>query len=103
MRTKQGGTDWGWGRTSDAYIEERVLQVAAYIVENGATVRDAAKIFKVSKSTVHKDVSERLVGINPALAHEVRRVLDVNKAERHIRGGQATCRKYREQGKAAGH
>ena len=86
-----------WGRASDAYIEQRVMQVAEYIVENGATVRDAAKIFKVSKSTVHKDVSERLVGLNPTLAKEVRQVLDLNKAERHIRGGQATCRKYKEQ------
>jgi len=96
-----GGAERAWGRSSDAYIEQRVLQVAEYIVENGATVRDAAKIFKVSKSTVHKDVSERLTGINPTLAKEVRRVLDINKAERHIRGGQATCRKYREKGEAA--
>ncbi len=82
---------------ADNYIEERVLQLAAYIVEYGATVRDAAKKYKVSKSTVHKDVSERLLAINPALAKDVRRVLDINKAERHIRGGQATCLKYRRQ------
>ncbi len=87
-----------WGRqdsTAQAYIEERVLQVAAYIVENGATVRDAARMFKISKSTVHKDVSERLISIDPGLAKQVRQVLDVNKAERHIRGGQATYRKYK--------
>ncbi len=82
---------------ADNYIEERVLQLAAYIVEYGATVRDAAKKYKVSKSTVHKDVSERLLAINPVLAKDVRRVLDINKAERHIRGGQATCMKYRRQ------
>lgn len=99
MRGKQS-TERTWGRASDAYIEDRVLQVAGYIVENGATVRDAAKVFRVSKSTVHKDVSERLCSINPTLAREVRQVLDINKAERHIRGGQATCRKYREQGEA---
>ncbi|MDL2258668.1 sporulation transcriptional regulator SpoIIID [Eubacteriales bacterium OttesenSCG-928-K08] len=79
-----------------SYIEDRVLLVAHYIVENGATVREAAKEYKVSKSTVHKDVSERLLIINPALAKEVRKVLDINKAERHIRGGEATCRKYRQ-------
>ena len=87
-----------WGRQDSAaqgYIEERVLQVAAYIVENGATVRDAARTFKISKSTVHKDVSERLLFIDPGLAKEVRQVLDINKAERHIRGGQATYRKYK--------
>jgi putative DeoR family transcriptional regulator (stage III sporulation protein D) len=64
-------------------------------VENGCTVRDAAKAFRISKSTVHKDVSWRLRDIDPRLAAQVRRVLDVNKAERHIRGGMATHRKYR--------
>ena len=77
------------------YIEERVLCVAGYIIENGATVRDAAKVYHVSKSTIHKDVSERLRSIDPGLARPVRRVLDVHKAERHIRGGQATYRKYK--------
>ena len=77
------------------YIEERVLGIAEYIVESNSTVREAAKRFGVSKSTVHKDVSERLMQINPTLAQEVRKVLDVNKAERHIRGGQATREKYR--------
>ncbi|MDO4572435.1 MAG: sporulation transcriptional regulator SpoIIID [Clostridia bacterium] len=78
------------------YIEERIYETAAYMIEHGATVRDAAEVFKISKSTVHKDVSERLLQLNPTLAARVRLVLDQNKAERHIRGGQATCRKYRE-------
>ena len=77
------------------YIEEQIYQAAAYIIENGATVRDAAKVLKISKSTVHKDVSERLTQLNPQLAQQVRLVLDKNKAERHIRGGQATYRKYK--------
>lgn len=76
------------------YIEERAISVAQYIVENGATVRQAAKKFGVSKSTVHMDCAERLVYINAGLAEEVRKVLDVNKAERHIRGGMATKEKY---------
>lgn len=71
------------------------LSIGAYIIENGATVRDTARVFKISKSTVHKDVSERLLLLNPGMAAQVRRVLDVNKAERHIRGGQATYRKYK--------
>lgn len=76
------------------YIEERVIQIGTYIMESNATVRQTAKQFGVSKSTVHKDVSERLEHINPSLAAEVRKVLDVNKAERHIRGGLATREKY---------
>lgn len=76
------------------YIEERVLITAEYIIENKATVRLCAKQFGISKSTVHKDVSERLVLINPALASQVREVLDCNKRERHIRGGMATREKY---------
>ena len=76
------------------YIEERAVEIANYIVENGATVRQTAKKFGVSKSTVHKDVTERLVKINPFLAARIRVVLDVNKAERHIRGGMATKEKY---------
>lgn len=79
------------------YIEERVLDTANYIIENGTTVREAAKKFGISKSTVHKDVTERLESINPSLAAQVRRVLDVNKQERHIRGGLATREKYRHQ------
>ena len=77
------------------YIEERAIMIGTYIMESNATVRQTAKKFGVSKSTVHKDVSERLEHINPALAAEVRKVLDVNKAERHIRGGLATREKYR--------
>lgn len=77
------------------YIEERVLELARYIIETNSTVRSAAKKFRVSKSTVHKDITERLLEINPALAHEVKIVLDSNKAERHIRGGLATQMKYK--------
>ena len=76
------------------YIEERAEEIGQYIVESGATVRQTAKKFGVSKSTVHKDVAERLVKINPFLAARIRVVLDVNKAERHIRGGMATKEKY---------
>lgn len=78
-----------------AYIEERVLESARYIISNKATVRNCAKQFGISKSTVHKDVSERLVQINPAMACQVKEVLDKNKKERHIRGGMATREKYR--------
>ena len=81
------------------YIEERVLELAGQIIETGSTVRAAAKKFKISKSTVHKDITERLKEINPALASEVKAVLDNNKAERHIRGGLATKHKYEEQKK----
>lgn len=76
------------------YIEERAIEVASYIINSNATVRQAAKQFGISKSTIHKDVSERLTYINPSLAKEVRKVLDLNKAERHIRGGLATREKY---------
>ena len=68
-------------------IEERAVELAQYIIDSKDTVRGAAKKFGISKSTVHKDVSERLKKINPSLAHEVRKILDENKAERHIRGG----------------
>lgn len=77
-----------------AYIEERVLEVAEYIINNKATVRLCAKQFGISKSTVHKDVSERLEEINPFMAGQVRKVLEQNKKERHIRGGLATRKKY---------
>ena len=76
------------------YIEERAVEVANYIIENNATVRQAAKQFGISKSTVHKDCSDRLLLISPSLATAVRKILDVNKAERHIRGGLATKEKY---------
>lgn len=79
------------------YIEERAMEIANYIIDTNATVREAAKVFKVSKSTVHKDVSERLPKINPGIANEVKKILDKNKAERHIRGGKATRMKYRQQ------
>lgn len=76
------------------YIEERAIRTGQYIIETKATVRQAADKFGVSKSTVHKDVTSRLSKINPALAREARKVLDVNKQERHIRGGMATKEKY---------
>ena len=76
------------------YIEERAIRTGQYIIETKATVRQAADKFGVSKSTVHKDVTSRLSKINPALASEARKVLDVNKRERHIRGGMATKEKY---------
>lgn len=75
-------------------IEERAICLAHYIIDSKDTVRGAAAKFGISKSTVHKDVSERLLKINPPLAHEVRLILDENKAERHIRGGMATKLKY---------
>ncbi|NLZ83631.1 MAG: sporulation transcriptional regulator SpoIIID [Clostridiales bacterium] len=76
------------------YIEERAVEIANYIIENNATVRQTAKQFGISKSTVHKDVTERLAQINPSLAEKARVVLDLNKSERHIRGGLATKEKY---------
>ena len=79
------------------YIEERAVEIAEYIINNNATVRQTAKQFGISKSTVHKDVAERLLYINPALASEARKVLDINKSERHIRGGLATKEKYLHQ------
>ncbi len=78
----------------DYSIDERACKLAHYIVDSKDTVRGTAKKFGVSKSTVHKDVSERLLKINPSLADEVRAILDENKAERHIRGGLATKLKY---------
>ena len=76
------------------HIIKRVLEVSAYIIESAATVRQTAAVFGVSKSTVHKDVTERLPLINAQLSARVRDILDNNKAERHIRGGEATKRKY---------
>ena len=75
-------------------IEERAICLAHYIIDSKDTVRGAAAKFGISKSTVHKDVSERLLKINPPLADEVRLILNENKAERHIRGGMATKLKY---------
>ena len=76
-------------------VEERAVELAEYIVENKTTVRAAAKQFGVSKSTVHMDVARRLRTLNPGLYSEVREILDINKAQRHIRGGLATREKYR--------
>jgi putative DeoR family transcriptional regulator, stage III sporulation protein D len=76
------------------YIRERVVEVAHYIYETKATVRQTAKIYGVSKSTIHKDVTERLLRIDTELADRVKQILEFNKAERHIRGGEATKRKY---------
>ena len=81
-----------------SYIEERAMEIAGYIIDCNATVRQAAKHFGISKSTVHKDVTERLAQINPSLADRARKVLDVNKSERHIRGGLATREKYLQHG-----
>ena len=77
------------------YMEERVIESAIYIIEHNATVRQTAKQFGVSKSTVHKDLSERLPKFNRTLYLQVKAVLEVNKAQRHIRGGVATRRKYK--------
>ena len=76
-------------------MENRACQLAVYMIETGATVRAAARKFGISKSTVHKDLSQRLKQYNYTLYLQVRQVLDVNKQERHIRGGQATRRKYK--------
>ncbi|MBQ9861450.1 MAG: sporulation transcriptional regulator SpoIIID [Clostridia bacterium] len=76
-------------------VEERAIELGEYILENKTTVRAAAKKFHISKSTVHKDVSDRLQTVNPQLYGEVRRILEINKAQRHIRGGIATREKYR--------
>lgn len=76
-------------------IEERACDLAEYIIEHKATVRSAALQFGISKSTVHKDLTERLPRVNPALYRQVRQLLDINKAERHIRGGMATRKKYK--------
>lgn len=78
-------------------IEERAKILATYIIENKSTVRQAAKKFNVSKSTVHKDISERLEKVNPSLALEAKKILEINKMERHIRGGLATKLKYQKE------
>ena len=75
-------------------VEQRAIELAEYIIENNATVRSAAKKFGISKSTVHIDVSQRLKKLNPSLYNDVRKVLEINKAERHIRGGMATKQKF---------
>lgn len=78
-------------------IEERACQLAVYIIETGATVRAAARHFGISKSTVHKDLVQRLPQCHPQLFAQVRKILEINKAQRHIRGGLATRRKYKGQ------
>lgn len=75
-------------------IEDRAKLFANYIIENKATVRATAKAFEISKSTVHKDVAERLEKFNPSLAQEAKKILEINKSERHLRGGMATKLKY---------
>ena len=75
-------------------VQDRAVILGEYILDTGATVRAAAKVFKISKSTVHKDVTERLKNDSPSLYLEVKRVLDKNKSERHLRGGMATKQKY---------
>lgn len=77
------------------YIEERVMEVAQYIIDSKATIRKTAKVFGVSKSTIHKDMTERLPKINPQVAAQAKNILEINKAERHIRGGRATKMKYK--------
>lgn len=81
------------------YIKERTIKIALHIVETRNTVRTIAKEFGVSKSTVHKDLTERLPEINPELANEVREILEYHKSVRHLRGGEATKVKYQQSGK----
>jgi putative DeoR family transcriptional regulator (stage III sporulation protein D) len=89
------------GATMRDYIRRRVVDISQYIVDTRATVRQAAAVFGVSKSTVHKDVTERLPRVSKDLARRVKRVLDRNKAERHIRGGEATKKKYNRRRRAS--
>lgn len=77
------------------WIKERVIESAKYIISSRTTIRDTAKIFGASKSTIYKDLTERLPKINPYMAHQVKQIIDTNKAERHIRGGIATHKKYK--------
>lgn len=84
------------------YIWQRVIDIANYVLSTGGTVRSVAETFGVSKSTVHKDLTERLYQINPGLAKQVKEVLETNKAERHLRGGEATRKKYKESKEIAG-
>lgn len=86
----------------DSTIEQRVCELAVYIIETGATVRNCAKRFGISKSTVHKDLSQRLRQCNKSLYLQVRKILEQNKAERHIRGGLATREKYLKRSKKPG-
>ncbi len=79
------------------HIWQRVMEIGTYIQRSRATVRDTAKVFGVSKSTVHKDVTERLPKVNAQLADDVKKILEINKAERHLRGGEATRQKFRQE------
>lgn len=81
------------------YIKDRVTDVGNYIIQTQSTIRKTAAKFKISKSTVHKDLSERLPEINPELAYKAKQIMDKNKAERHLRGGNATKNKYLKQKK----
>ena len=92
-------TDIEGGEVVKSHIEQRAVTIAKYILEKQSTVRQTAKVFGVSKSTVHKDVTERLEEIQPTLASEVKQILEKNKSERHIRGGMATKLKYQQQKK----
>ncbi len=78
------------------YIQKRVLDICAYILETKATVRHTAQVFQISKSTVHKDMTERLPSLNKHLASRIKSIFEYNKAERHLRGGEATRRKYKD-------
>ncbi len=94
LQTQVNKQKKGEGVPMHDYILQRVMEVSACILETGYTVRQAAQVFGVSKSTVHKDITERLPQLNAQLAVDVRQVLERNKAERHLRGGEATRRKY---------
>lgn len=76
------------------YIERRVYRICDHLLETGCTVRSAAREFRISKSTVHKDLTERITELNPEIARQVKEILDHNLSERHIRGGEATRKKY---------
>ena len=82
------------GKKMNDYIEERVMKLAHHIIENKSTVRSTAKIFNISKSTVHKDITQTLQTVDGNLYKEVKEILEINKKERHIRGGEATRAKY---------
>ena len=82
--------------------EERAIRLGEYIIENRTTVRESAKVFGISKSTVHKDLTSRLPHLNSGLYKEVREILDINKEERHLRGGEATKQKYIKRRKVLG-
>ena len=81
------------------YIEKRVYEICEYIINTGATVREAAKEYNISKSSVHKDATERISELNPIISKKVKKVLSHNLSERHIRGGEATKQKYQKSGK----